>query len=67
MEEKAIELFNGRENGGYLMLKGELPFAKRVNEILGNYWVSTGRELNLENVMLEVLAEDYNKRLTPSS
>jgi len=50
-----------RSSGGYLRLKGEKPFAKRVNEILGNYWVASGRELNIENVILEVLAEKYNE------
>ncbi len=49
-----------RSSGGFLRLKGEKPFAKRVNEILRNHWINTGRELNIENVILEVLAEKYN-------
>ena len=61
------KIHNGRETGGYLMLQGDKPFAKRVNEILGNYWVSSGCELDVFEVMLEVLAEKYNNDLLNTS
>ncbi len=64
-KEKIVEIdYSMRSSGGYVRLIGEKPFAKRVNKILGDYWVSTGRELNIEQVILEVLIEDYDKRKT---
>ncbi len=48
-------------NNLYDKLEGDNPFAKAVNKIMSEYWVSTGRERTIETVMIEVLADFYNE------
>ena len=65
-EEFKIEIEDNYLTGGYIKIKAnrDSKFVDAVNEKLGNYWVSTGKERNMENVMFEVLAEAYDN-LTP--
>ncbi len=61
--EKSLKIsYVNRDSGGYAMLDGETPIAKKVNEMLGDYWVRTGRELDIVDTILQVLADDYNER-----
>lgn len=54
------------DSGGYIKIKSDVEsnFVDEVNKKLRYYWVSTGRERNIENVMFEVLAEQYDKNLS---
>lgn len=54
------------DSGGYIKIKSDIEsnFVDEVNKKLRDYWVSTGRERNIENVMFEVLAEQYDKNLS---
>lgn len=54
------------DSGGYIKIKSDVEsnFVDEVNKKLRDYWVSTGRERNIENAMFEVLAEQYDKNLS---
>lgn len=54
------------DSGRYIKIKSDVEsnFVDEVNKKLRDYWVSTGRERNIENVMFEVLAEQYDKNLS---
>lgn len=53
------------DSGGYTKITSDEPskFVDEVNKRLGDYWVSTGRERNIENVMFEVLADLYDESI----
>lgn len=60
---------NSTITGGNVRLKAVIDgkyikssFIDKVNEKLDDYWVLTGRERNIKEVVFEVLAEDYDKR-----
>ena len=37
-------------------------FAEKFNKIQGDYWAKTGRTIDVESCLLEILIEDYDKR-----
>jgi hypothetical protein len=51
-------------NDDYPKMEGNSPFAKRFNELQSNAWVSTGEYLPIEDLIIQILIENYNVRLS---
>ena len=48
-------------NDYYDTLDGDTPFAKAVNNVIGDYWVSTGGVMPVETAAFEVLADWFDR------
>ena len=62
-----IEFKNRDYNDYYDKLLGGDKFSIAVNKKIADYWGRTGAELNPQFAMIEVLAEFYNEKSTPSN
>ena len=64
-----IKIVNNYMSGGYSTLESDNLNSKvveLVNKKLGDYWVKTGRELNIQSTIIEVLIELIDNLTLPS-
>lgn len=47
-------------DGHYLLMEEDTPFGRKFNQVSGDYWVSTGRSLGGDEIILQILIDDYN-------
>lgn len=45
----------------FMQLEGDSAFVRAVNRKISLYWVASGRSMNLEAAMFEVLADLYDE------
>ena len=53
-------------NDEYYQIENSDPFSIAVNKKLSSYWVETGREISVENAVIEVFKDFYNEQLAQS-
>lgn len=53
------DVWNGNH---YPMMEGESPIAKQFNRYQSEAWVSTGTFYQPEDLLLQILALDFNRR-----
>lgn len=41
-------------------MEEDTPFGRKFNQVSGDYWVSTGRSLGGDEIILQILIDDYN-------